>query len=195
MNHILLLGAGFSRNWGGFLATEVFDYLLSIPKLADDPYLRETLWRCGDFESALAAVRTDAARDAQRHPGRVGLFHEALGKMFAEMNDALWEREFEFQDDQQRLTRSGPHLVRIFLNKFDAIFTLNQDLLLEHAYLDPDVHPTSNVGGAELPGMSLRSTDGTSRWAKGTWEPKQDQADFVLTDGCQPYFKLHGSSN
>ena len=28
MPKLLLLGAGFSRNWGGWLATEVFEYLL-----------------------------------------------------------------------------------------------------------------------------------------------------------------------
>jgi hypothetical protein len=27
MPHILLTGAGFSRNWGGFLATEAFEFL------------------------------------------------------------------------------------------------------------------------------------------------------------------------
>jgi hypothetical protein len=28
MQHILLTGAGFSRNWGGWLADEAFEYLL-----------------------------------------------------------------------------------------------------------------------------------------------------------------------
>lgn len=28
MNFLLLLGAGFSRNWGGWLADEAFEYLI-----------------------------------------------------------------------------------------------------------------------------------------------------------------------
>ena len=27
-NYLLLTGAGFSRNWGGWLSSEVYDYLL-----------------------------------------------------------------------------------------------------------------------------------------------------------------------
>jgi len=45
MGHVLLLGAGFSRNWGGWLATEVFEYLLGCPEIANDPNLRALLWR------------------------------------------------------------------------------------------------------------------------------------------------------
>jgi hypothetical protein len=58
-NHVLLLGAGFSRNWGG-LATEAFEYLLGHPKV--DESLRQLLWkhrrredrtlRCGSTEVA-----------------------------------------------------------------------------------------------------------------------------------------------
>ena len=33
MNHILLLGAGFGRNWGGWLAGEVFEYLIGCPEV------------------------------------------------------------------------------------------------------------------------------------------------------------------
>jgi hypothetical protein len=33
MAHYLLTGAGFSRNWGCWLADEVFDYLLADPQL------------------------------------------------------------------------------------------------------------------------------------------------------------------
>ncbi len=44
MAHILLLGAGFSRNWGGLLATEVFDYLIGLPEIKGDAYLTKLLW-------------------------------------------------------------------------------------------------------------------------------------------------------
>jgi len=32
-NYLLLLGAGFSRNWGGWLASEAFEYLLGSPEM------------------------------------------------------------------------------------------------------------------------------------------------------------------
>ena len=33
MPHQLLTGAGFSRNWGGWLANEAFEYLLGVPEV------------------------------------------------------------------------------------------------------------------------------------------------------------------
>ncbi len=33
---ILLLGAGFSRNWGGWPASEAFEYLLGCPQVDED---------------------------------------------------------------------------------------------------------------------------------------------------------------
>ena len=53
MPHILLLGAGFSRNWGGWLADEAFEYLIGCPQVDDD--IRTLLWthkRSGGFEGA-----------------------------------------------------------------------------------------------------------------------------------------------
>lgn len=43
MSDLLLIGAGFSRNWGGWLATEAFEYLLGSPEVARDPGLGRLL--------------------------------------------------------------------------------------------------------------------------------------------------------
>lgn len=43
MNRVLLIGAGFSRNWGCPLAKEVFDHLLMFPEIRDDPVLKAML--------------------------------------------------------------------------------------------------------------------------------------------------------
>jgi hypothetical protein len=52
MTFIILTGAGFSRNWGGWLASEAFEYLLGCPELSAD--LRDLLWKSrtggGGFE-------------------------------------------------------------------------------------------------------------------------------------------------
>lgn len=44
MNYVLLLGACFSRNWGGWLTLEVFDYLLGCKEINQDDDLKERLW-------------------------------------------------------------------------------------------------------------------------------------------------------
>ncbi|MEA2943355.1 MAG: hypothetical protein QOD09_3884 [Bradyrhizobium sp.] len=43
MAHYLLTGAGFSFNWGGWLASEAFEYLLGAPEI--DGELRALLWQ------------------------------------------------------------------------------------------------------------------------------------------------------
>jgi hypothetical protein len=52
MPHYLLTGAGFSRNWGGWLANEVFEYLLADKDITAP--IRTQLWRDkhsqGNFE-------------------------------------------------------------------------------------------------------------------------------------------------
>jgi hypothetical protein len=71
MTFILLTGAGFSRNWGGWLSSQTFEYLLGSPELDDD--LRALLWRskeaCGGFEDALAELQEEHARLGNAHSG------------------------------------------------------------------------------------------------------------------------------
>jgi len=59
MIFILLAGAGFSRNWGVWLANETFEYFLGCKKL--DVNLRHILWNSkitiGGFEDALPIFR------------------------------------------------------------------------------------------------------------------------------------------
>jgi hypothetical protein len=59
MPNLLLTGAGFSHNWGGWLANEAFEYLLGASQI--DNHLRSILWRAknnnGGFEDALGALQ------------------------------------------------------------------------------------------------------------------------------------------
>lgn len=59
MSNFLLTGAGFSRNWGGWLAEEAFEFLLGEVEHDDD--LCKYLWKSRDeglgFEAALAQLQ------------------------------------------------------------------------------------------------------------------------------------------
>ena len=68
MPTFLLIGAGFSRNWGGWLASEAFEYLLGRPEIQQSPALRDLLWKhhpSGGFEDALAELQVAFGRDPQ----------------------------------------------------------------------------------------------------------------------------------
>lgn len=196
MSHYLLLGAGFSRNWGGWLASEAFEYLLGCPEVVRNPQLQALLWRNqpnGGFENALAEVQANFIRAPQENTENLQGLQSAVARMFDDMNRGFFDHtDFEFQQARERM-------VSTFLTRFDAIFTLNQDLLLEHYYIDRDVSLQSNRrwGGSDLPGMRPIHNPNAANpnsWAQRAWMPAPIN-EFSIDSGMQSYFKLHGSSN
>jgi hypothetical protein len=194
---IILLGAGFSRNWGGFLGSEVFEYLLGCLEVrADDPYLRDLLWRNRDegFEVALAELQAAFKKDRKQFSEPLRKFQSAIASMFEVMNSVFASQRFDFPP--AKIKTSITH----FLSQFDAIFTLNQDLLLESQYMACNFSGGEHYRkwtGQELPGLQLASAQvgpDHLRWLNNRWQPTSE-ADFQLRSGCQPIYKLHGSSN
>jgi hypothetical protein len=184
MTHILLTGAGFSRYWGGMLASDVFTYLLGCNEL--DEELRRLLWRDRSFEDVLAALQFAKDDDGKR---RYNLLTSALIGMFNGMGQAFLQREFEFRNPPD--TR---YSLTSFLMRFDAIFTLNQDTLLEQKYI-PFVGPPK-WGRAHLPGIKYLGNPqltGPVHDRIAVMEP--NASDFRLAPGVQSYIKLHGSCN
>jgi hypothetical protein len=184
MTRILLTGAGFSYNWGGMLASEVSQYLLGCSEV--DEELRRLLWVDGDFEDVLAALQRATDDQGKR---RYNVLMSALAGMFNGMGLAFMQREFEFRNPPD--TR---YSLASFLMRFDAIFTLNQDTLLEQKYV-PFVGPPK-WGRTHLPGLKLLGNPqltGSPHDRIAVMEP--NPSDFKLAPGVQPYIKLHGSCN
>lgn len=194
MAHYILTGAGFSRNWGGWLANEVFEYLLGCQEVADSPPLRTLLWRhqrLNGFESALAEVQRDYVRNHRDNLNALLGLQAAIERMFTHMNRHLFTRQWEFQQDRAR-TVTG------FLARFDAIFTLNQDQLLEHHYRPELEAPAGRQAwhGLQLPGATPQAgqvanvpgSQAGPRWLV------RDVGQIQLDPRSQPLYKLHGSS-
>jgi SIR2-like domain len=195
MTYVLLTGAGFSRNWGGWLANEAFEYLIGSPEVDDN--LKHLLWKCkadgSGFEGALAELQEEYLRSksaAAKKP--LDTLEAAIVGMFNHMNQALRDTTFEPQNEMQ-------YLIRTFLIRFDAIFTLNQDFLLEYHYLNDNIALGSSRrwNGFQIPGMKplgpnvgFDPTPGPARM----WTP-DEPTNFKEQPGAQPYFKLHGSVN
>lgn len=193
MNHYLLIGAGFSRNWGGWLANEAFEYLLGDPVVAHSALLKDLLWKSqpkGGFEVALDELRQNAQRDLTQEP-QIAALESAVVKMFSAMNSGYNTQQFEFRDS---MTDRRP--LQSFLSRFTAIFTLNQDLLLERHYLANKENKLDfeSWKNWQLPGMRLMSAEHERPIypsATGPWQPSGNH----VIESEQPIFKLHGSSN
>ncbi len=210
MPHILLSGAGFSRNWGGLLADEATDWLMTHPRIDDG--LRDLLQRYkgkGGFEAAVDEQVTQTAlpADPAERERRLGTsmmgvvgntmmldqaqrLDDAIRAMFAGMNEAF------AKIGKLNFINSFDGSVTEFLDKFDAIFTLNQDLLLEKLYKADNASMLLHSKQWHMPGMEpIAGPPGTEIKDVKEWREMSDSSKFAVEKGSQPYFKLHGSSN
>ncbi len=184
---IALLGAGFTRNWGGWLASELVGELCG--RVSDDVELLQRLKVTQNFEQVLGEIRQEANRGvtAQRRFERL---QQAVLATFDEMNQMLATQQFEF-------TVSVPDRWLVtFLSEFDAIFTLNQDLFLEMHYVPgKTIESARKWRTVAYPGIVLPTnwtdvmpTDRLTPVLFATGTIEHDPQD-------QPIYKLHGSVN
>jgi len=193
-HYILLLGAGFSRNWGGWLADEAFEYLLSCHQV--DDYLRGVLWdhkpkEKGGFEGALGFLQAAHKRGPTAVTDQnLAKLNSALLQMFTHMNSAFAEMgDSEFVSSEKN-SLGG------FLATFDAIFTLNQDLLMEYQYFNNFArfqHP--KWIGWQIPGVEPIADMGPQSDGIKKWAPMKQRSMFVREKTRQSYIKLHGASD
>lgn len=186
MTFILLTGAGFSSNWGGPLASELFNTIIGDQDI--DDRTRDLLFDSrGSFEMVLADLQASTdTEDKKRHDA---LITSVVG-IFNGMNQTFMQTQFELEKPP-----SYEHTLARFLSRFHAIFTLNQDALIELHY-NPVLGLPMNWGGLRHPGMRYIQPyrpSGTPHDKFAIMEP--NPADKTFPVGVQPYVKLHGSVN
>ena len=141
------------------------------------------------FESVLQELRDDFASSPGTNTERpLQEFDKMLSGMFTTMNQGFGD----FEPAKNAGLGPQPTFVRDFLCRFDAIFTLNQDTLLEQNYLRSDVREGSQGRwlGAQSPGLL---EENNAYVAPGLFRPADPP--YSLEERVQPYFKLHGSSH
>ena len=134
-NRVLLTGAGFSRNYGGWLASEIWEHLVSQREIMGNDRLRELLLSDNseqNFEKALNIATSNDSFSAED----VNVLVSATCRVFV-------SQDANMRGETVSTTPSSfdNSAVRKFVRRFDYggvypggsgyIFTLNQDLLLE----------------------------------------------------------------
>jgi len=191
MVHILLIGAGFSRNWNGWLADELRAKLLA--RLADNQELHRIASSCASFEEAFSRVQREfKGTGSAQSKANLDSMQAAVMKTFRAMNESFARRPtMEFSNERY-------FSIRDFLNRFDAIFSLNQDLLLELHYGHLELAEPRRWNGCCFPGMQVPAGWGATvgQLARNRrdmiWQPG---AELRVEEGSQPIYKLHGSVN
>lgn len=139
----LLTGAGWSRNWGGLLATEIWEAMIGHVAVRNNSLLRELLLKESSFEIALGKTHAPpfTMRDRQD-------FEEALRDAFISMDQEIsraqdpWINIYKVQE-----------LLSCFCPRGHTgyIFTLNQDLFFERKFYN-----FYNAPAPSLPGLQAR---------------------------------------
>ena len=122
---VLLVGAGFARNWGGMLASEVHKSLSSHPAVQERPAIRKLLLEENSFEVALEEVRRGKYEDQDQ-----AAIEEAIISAFEQMDG-------HYRNPNPPVLGAS---INDFIGRFcpgpvergtGYVFSLNQDLLLE----------------------------------------------------------------
>ena len=157
---------------------------------ADPAALRSGAGRSGNFEDTLAELQAEARTRASAEAiARLAAFEQAVMATFTDMNQVFaafpgW-----------RLSNDARDSIDAFLSRFDAIFTLNQDLLLELHYRNELVGGRRRWAGPGYPGMAPPPNWQAAQPAERIALPWQPAGEVRLADNLQPIFKLHGSAN
>jgi hypothetical protein len=199
-DRILLTGAGFTKNFGGPLAKELWSIIFSNPILERAPDVHNLLLQDFDFESVYNDVMgcTKLTLDATEAAPTWESQQQALRTAVNEAYEYIDEKVRSFSFGQVAPHPVNIYLVQDFISKFVGtsnrpgyFFTLNQDLFVErHHY---------NGLAPILPGVQRHSSWFTTN---GTQSLKAERCvipdlpgDIGLKDWPFFYMKLHGSSN
>ena len=122
--NILLSGAGFTRDFGGYLGSEMWAVIFRQPEVRQHPNLRKRMLERLDYESLYHEVLSSESYTSDEK----GSLTKAIRNAYQEM------RELICQGDLSRNSAAAA-VCRAFIARFDGsghergfFFTLNQDL-------------------------------------------------------------------
>jgi len=193
-----LTGAGFTRDFGGYLASEMWAAIFCRPEIRDHPELRKCMLDELNYESLYDKVlSSESYTDVDK-----ASLTQAIRKAYEEMHELIC------QDDLKR-RKMAAAVCRGFIVQFDGsghergfFFTLNQDLFLERFFSVGYQQGTTSL--LKIPAL------GHPKWFNHQLPSNLSDEDFIrLPDEnrlekfkptfwsksveCFAYVKLHGS--
>lgn len=189
---ILLTGAGFTHNFGGYLASGMWAVILNHPEIRKYPKLRGLMLEEMNYETIYDEVLRKQEYD--NGPERDAL-QEAIRNAYQQLHEAIC------LDDNRHLT-STTEVCKMFISRFAGsqrtlgfFFTLNQDLFIERYYMKtmlkiPGLHHPNWFNGrlarklGEEDRVKLPNNEIVNEMKEEFW--KKSSIPLV-------YIKLHGS--
>jgi hypothetical protein len=193
LDTVLLLGAGFTHNFGGYLAKDMWAVIFNHDAIQRHPRLQEAM-RAGDFAFDFEGVY-DKVLTGDFSPEEKRSIVQAVEAAYGDLDEVIRSL------DEASSPVSLPHLVD-FIQRFAGppgrlglIFSLNQDLLLERCLsfnniLDlPGLRPgdrfSTRLKNSPVSSMKLRLPNGD--------EVDQLETQYIGQGAHLLFVKLHGS--
>lgn len=188
--HHVLTGAGFTKNFGGFLASEMQSKIFNDAAIQNNPTLRSLLMRDSDFESVFAQVIEGSGYSEIEKK----ILQDVIERVYFQLDEAI--RGWVFNHDNP-LAFNIYGLNELFGHclsngpKKSFFFTLNQDLLMErhNAYRWPGVPGFSQ----EFYSLSQRRFEDRFFVRIGSENVVENIEKDIANHGGHSYIKLHGS--
>lgn len=189
-NTILLTGAGFTANFGGFLAKEMWSKIFNNPKLNNAGILKLELRKNFDFEDLYSRVMGNRIPNLPAHEPHV--FVESLNEAYLAMDKVIRDPVWEYFGVH-------PANLRSFLEFFQQsdhsevapCFTLNQDLFMERTFGWQPLGPTSMRYRGTFGNLERTDLDSDGQKALPTDEELEVYKSSFSENFL--YVKLHGS--
>lgn len=192
---LLLTGAGFTANFGGYLARDMAKRILSHPEVKKFPKLQDLIWS-PDFDSNYEKIYTTVLNDSKYNEDEKSAIKVGVEQAYRDMDHVA--RNYLASGLQKE--HINHHGLNQLLGSFagsnggerGAIFTLNQDLFLErfNGYRSPMMSQLSQQlqhSGKELESASHINLPKTEE------EVREYEAKTMENTNDLFYFKLHGS--
>lgn len=193
-NNILLTGAGFTNNFKGFLAKDMWSFIFNDKKIKGRPRILEISDSDYDYESIYYKIHNDPKYDSEDKKA---------------INDAIYNAYQKLDDTIRKVTDANHplsiHPVNEMIELFSGekggsgyFFTLNQDLFIERRYKFRALltHPLPNACKINLVGertkLPLEPKDFKTLPSK---EELDKEKTKLLSESRLRYIKLHGSFN
>ncbi|ARU41660.1 hypothetical protein CCB80_11110 [Armatimonadetes bacterium Uphvl-Ar1] len=195
-----LLGAGFSKNFGGFLASEMTSKVFFEPGIKSNKLFADALREKYNYENALAQIRKEGNIEQVRQ------FEEAVANVYRKQNEQLckpnlnrfdYKSFYNLQKFFDRLFRSTFHNDK---NRSSNLFTLNQDSFLEFVIQNANGPTSYGIPGIKQESWHFQNGGGQLRPdqqlnKKILVEDSIDAVDKInWAHGTINYIKLHGSA-
>lgn len=205
---VLLTGAGFTHNFGGFLATKMWERIFNFQEIRNYPSLVQLLKDDDDFdyESAYHQVMY-----GEFSPEEQRAFTNAITTAYDQLDKVLCESTWGPGSQYPVNIHGVDKLIRRFAgerrrNVRGYFFTLNQDLFVDRRFRYGTL---PEDGQLTIPGLPHHMVVSPAQWNRPfTTEdylevPKNDEMaankarndDRLSSSGQFHYIKLHGSMN